>query len=46
MTFLGFAIYRAQNRSGTGVKAVFETESKRLGRAKNAVKVKLKTIRP
>jgi len=29
MTFLGFTIYRTKNRSGTGRKTVFQTDSKR-----------------
>lgn len=45
MTFLGFTIYRAKNRSGTGVKTVFATSSKRLGRAKHDLKQRLKEIR-
>lgn len=45
MTFLGFTTYRAKNRSGTAAKTVFEAESKRLGRAKSAIKEKLKRIR-
>ncbi len=45
MNFLGFTIYRAKNRSGTGVKTVFATSSKRLGRAKHDLKQKLKAIR-
>jgi RNA-directed DNA polymerase len=45
MTFLGFTIYRAKNRSGSAPKTVFETESKRLGRAKSEMKQKLKRIR-
>lgn len=45
MTFLGFTIYRAKNRSGTAAKTVYETESKRLSRAKSEIKQKLKGIR-
>jgi len=41
MTFLGFNIFRALNRSGTGWKTVFQTEGKRLSRAKAAMKEKL-----
>ncbi|OFZ53413.1 MAG: hypothetical protein A2428_10095 [Bdellovibrionales bacterium RIFOXYC1_FULL_54_43] len=45
MTFLGFTIYRMKNRSGTDAKTVFETESKRLSRAKSAIREKLKRNR-
>lgn len=45
MTFLGFNIYRTKSRHGTGIKTVFETESKRLGRAKISIREKLKSIR-
>lgn len=41
MTFLGFNIFRVANRKGTGWKTVFQTESKRLSRAKAAMKEKL-----
>ena len=41
MTFLGFKIFRAANRNGTGWKTVFQTEGKRLSRAKAAMKEKL-----
>ncbi|MBK7963764.1 MAG: hypothetical protein IPK04_22725 [Bdellovibrionales bacterium] len=43
MTFLGFTIYRAKNRSGTGGKTVFVTDSLRYGRAKAAIKAKIST---
>ena len=45
MTFLGFTIYRAKNRSGRATKTVFETESRRLGRSKTEIQEKLKRIR-
>jgi len=41
ITFLGFKIFRAANRNGTGWKTVFQTDSKRLSRAKAAMKAKL-----
>ena len=41
MTFLGFTIFRASNRNGTGWKTVFQTEGRRLSRAKAAMKEKL-----
>jgi len=41
MTFLGFSIFRAKNRSQTGHKTMFQTESKRFTRAKAAMKEKL-----
>lgn len=44
MTFLGFTIYRAKNRSGTGGKTVFVTDSLRYGRAKAAIKAKISQI--
>lgn len=45
MTFLGFSIYRTRSRQGSGTKTVFETDSKRLSRAKRTMKEKLKSIR-
>jgi len=44
MTFLGFNIYRAVNRKRTGWKVVFQTEGKRFGRAKAAMKATLRRI--
>lgn len=44
MTFLGFKIFRAKNRKGTGWKTVFQTESKRLTRAKAAMKERLRRM--
>jgi len=41
MTFLGFNIFRAVNRNGTGWKTVFQTEGKRFTRAKAAMKERL-----
>ncbi len=38
INFLGFTIYRAKNLSGTAAKTVFQTESKRYGRARVALK--------
>lgn len=44
MTFLGFNIYRAINRKGTGWKVVYQTEGKRFTRAKAAMKASLRRI--
>ncbi len=44
MTFLGFTIYRTKNRSGTARKTVFQTDSKRYGRAKASIKQKIRLI--
>ena len=41
MAFLGFEVFRASNRMGTGWKTVFQTEGKRLSRVKAAMKEKL-----
>jgi group II intron reverse transcriptase/maturase len=41
MSFLGFSIFRAKNRNGTGYKTVFKTEKKRFARAKESIKEKL-----
>jgi RNA-directed DNA polymerase len=41
MNFLGFTIFRALTRNGKGWKTVSQTESKRLTRAKAAMKEKL-----
>ncbi|MBK9039009.1 MAG: hypothetical protein IPL83_07600 [Bdellovibrionales bacterium] len=45
MTFLGFTIYRSKNRSRTASKTVFQTDGKRLSRARAAMKEKLHQIR-
>lgn len=45
MKFLGFTIYRAKNRMGTASKTVFQTESKRYGRAKAAIQEKIRLIK-
>jgi group II intron reverse transcriptase/maturase len=44
MTFLGFKIFRAVTRNGTGWKTVFQTEGKRLSRAKAAMKQQLRRM--
>ena len=44
MTFLGFKIFRAKRRAGGGFKTVFQTDGKRLSRAKAAMKTKLQSI--
>lgn len=44
MTFLGFKIFRALNRKGTGWKTVYQTDGKRLSRAKAAMKEKLRRM--
>lgn len=41
INFLGFNIFRAPNRSGTGWKTVFQTEGKRFTRAKAKIKEKM-----
>ncbi|MBK7962020.1 MAG: hypothetical protein IPK04_12970 [Bdellovibrionales bacterium] len=46
MTFLGFTIYRAKNRSGTASKTVFVTNYTRYGRAKAAIKAKILQLTP
>lgn len=45
MTFLGFTIYRAKNRNGTGRKTVFQTDPKRFCRAKDSIKQKIRQIK-
>ena len=44
ITFLGFSIFRAKNRSQTGYKTVFQTETNRFTRSKNAMQEKLKKM--
>ncbi len=44
MTFLGFTIYRAKNRSGTAIKTVFRTDKSRYGRARESAKQTIKRI--
>jgi RNA-directed DNA polymerase len=44
ITFLGFKIFRALNRNKTGWKVVFQTEGKRLSRAKASMKEKLQRM--
>ena len=44
LTFLGFSIFRAKNRSQTGYRTVFQTESKKFTRAKDAMKETLKKM--
>lgn len=41
MAFLGFTIYRSKNRNQTAAKTVFQTDGKRFGRAKAAMKEKI-----
>jgi group II intron reverse transcriptase/maturase len=45
MRFLGFAIYRSKNRSRTASKTVFQTDGKRLSRARAALKEKIRRVR-
>lgn len=45
MTFLGFTIYRAPNRSHTAAKTVFKTDAKRFSRAKSALLEKIRKVR-
>ena len=44
ITFLGFSIFRAKNRSQTGYRTVFQTESKKFTRAKDVMKENLKKM--
>lgn len=41
ISFLGFNIFRAANRKATSSKVIFQTDGKRLSRAKSAMKEKL-----
>jgi group II intron reverse transcriptase/maturase len=45
MTFLGFTIYRSKNRNQTAAKTVFQTDRKRFGRAKAAMKEKIRRMK-
>ena len=45
ITFLGFAIFRAARKSGSGWKTMFQAESSRFTRAKLAMKEKLWAIK-
>lgn len=45
MTFLGFSIYRAKNRTKTGNKTVFKTDSKRFSRAKATMKARIRLVK-
>lgn len=42
ITFLGFSIYRALNQNKTGYKVVFQTEKKRLSKAKKELREKIR----
>jgi RNA-directed DNA polymerase len=44
ITFLGFDIFKAKRREGSGYKIVYQTEGKRYTRAKASMKVKLQSL--
>jgi hypothetical protein len=45
LTFLGFTIYRTRSVGQTVIKTVFQTEGKRYGRAKAALKERLRRMK-
>ena len=45
MTFLGFTIYRSKRHNQTAAKTLFQTDGKRFGRAKAAMKDKIRRVR-